>query len=65
MSRIGLKPIECPEGVEVNISNNSISVKGPKGELVQDFDPVISFKQEGNLISLKRQSETKDQKSKH
>jgi large subunit ribosomal protein L6 len=65
MSRIGLKPIECPEGVEVNISSSSISVKGPKGELVQDYDPAISFNQEGNLINVKRSSELKDHKSKH
>jgi len=33
MSRIGNKPVAIPEKVELNISGNKISVKGPKGEL--------------------------------
>ena len=33
MSRIGNKPVVIPEKVELNISGNKISVKGPKGEL--------------------------------
>ena len=33
MSRIGNKPIEIPEKVELKIEGNLISVKGPKGEL--------------------------------
>ena len=33
MSRIGNKPIEIPEKVEIKIENNKIIVKGPKGEL--------------------------------
>ena len=65
MSRIGLKLIECPEGVEVNISNGSVSVKGPKGELNQDIDPNITVKIEEGIITLQRANETKDSKSKH
>ena len=34
MSRIGNKPIEIPEKVELKIEGNLISVKGPKGELL-------------------------------
>ena len=37
MSRIGLKPIEIPEGVEVQINGNHVKVKGPKGELSRDL----------------------------
>ena len=37
MSRIGKKPIEIPAGVEVAIDGNSVRVKGPKGELNNDF----------------------------
>ncbi|MDH7479179.1 MAG: 50S ribosomal protein L6, partial [Syntrophomonadaceae bacterium] len=33
MSRIGRKPIDLPEGVEVDIVGNVVSVKGPKGKL--------------------------------
>ncbi len=65
MSRIGLKPIDCPEGVEVKVNDNLISVKGPKGELSQDYDPAIVIEQEGSVINLKRTSELKDHKAKH
>ena len=37
MSRIGNKPITVPEGVEVTIVDNVITVKGPKGTLSKEF----------------------------
>ena len=38
MSRIGKKPIEIPAGVTVtNVKNNTVTVKGPKGELTRYF----------------------------
>ena len=37
MSRIGNKPIEVPQGVEVKIDGNHITVKGPKGTLEKDL----------------------------
>ena len=37
MSRIGNKPIEIPEGVEVNVQGNHVTVKGPKGTLERDI----------------------------
>ncbi len=65
MSRVGLKPIVCPEGVEVNINGTSVSVKGPKGELSETIDPNIEVKMEDGVISLSRKSDLKDHKSKH
>ena len=41
MSRIGKKPITIPTGVTVAIEGNTISVKGPKGELSRKLDPRI------------------------
>ena len=41
MSRIGKLPISIPSGVSVAISNNVVTVKGPKGELSQYVDPSI------------------------
>ena len=38
MSRIGNSPIQIPSGVDVQISGNHITVKGPKGNLERDFD---------------------------
>lgn len=43
MSRIGKQPITIPEGVEIKIENNQVSVKGPKGELNQDINPQIDL----------------------
>ena len=37
MSRIGKKPIEIPAGVTVTLNNNTVTVKGPKGELNSYF----------------------------
>lgn len=66
MSRIGLAPIEIPQGVEINISDkNVVNVKGSKGELTQTVDPNISVVQEDNQLVLKRHSENKDHKAKH
>ena len=48
MSRVGLNPILIPEGVSVNVNGSNINIKGPKGELNQNFDS--DFK---NLIDLK------------
>ena len=65
MSRIGNAPIAIPDGVQVNLNEGHISVKGPKGELEQNFDTVIDVKIEDNTILCSRKSEDKDAKSKH
>ena len=43
MSRIGKLPIHVPAGVTVTIKDNVVTVKGPKGELVQEVNPDINF----------------------
>ncbi len=65
MSRIGNAPISIPDGVQVNIENGLVSVKGPKGDLSQQVDSVIDVKVEENNIICSRSSEEKDVKSKH
>ena len=51
MSRIGRLPIAIPQGVEVKIEGNTISVKGPLGQLEQTFSPEIGIKlEDGHLI---------------
>ena len=53
MSRLAKQPIAIPNGVEVNINGNNISVKGKKGELSREFKTdVISIKIEDNAIVL-------------
>lgn len=63
MSRIGKKPIEIPSGVQVTIADDKITVKGPKGELVQALHPLITVKQEDNTVVVSIEKES-DQKSK-
>ena len=60
MSRIGRMPITVPAGVEVTIAeNNVVTVKGPKGTLVQNLHPEMILEQEGNIINVKRPSDDK------
>ena len=46
MSRIANAPIEIPQGVELNISDAAVSVKGPKGNLNLDLHPAVAFAME-------------------
>ena len=60
MSRIGRMPITVPAGVEVSIAaGNVVTVKGPKGTLVQTLHPEMILEQEGNIINVKRPSDDK------
>ena len=49
-SRVGKSPIAIPKGVTVNLAGSTISVKGPKGELSQEFLPAVEVKIEENTI---------------
>ena len=64
MSRIGNNPISIPEGVSATVNGNLITVKGKNGEMNQYFDGV-SFDISPDTILVKRNSESKDHKSKH
>ena len=64
MSRIGNNPISVPEGVTIDIAENTITVKGKLGELTQDYSGV-SFKIEDNTLTVERNSEKKEHKAKH
>ena len=65
MSRIGNKVITIPAGVEVNIVDNFATVKGPKGELKQQFDKDMTFNIEGNEITVVRPSDSKRHRTVH
>jgi len=66
MSRIGKLPVELPQGVTVTCGEgNIVTVKGPKGELKQWVNPVISIETEDGKLVLKRQNDEKSQKSLH
>ena len=65
MSRIGKKPISVPAGVEVKIDGATVTVKGPKGTLVEAFNKDMIIKLEGNEVIVERPSEDKLHKSLH
>ena len=61
MSRIGRQPIPVPANVQVSIGDdNSVVVKGPKGELSRQFPPVLSIERdEGSLVVSRPNDEGK------
>lgn len=54
MSRIGKQPITVPADVTVTIdeTNHHITVKGPKGQLERNYNPEVTVKMEGNIITV-------------
>ncbi|MFW6264513.1 MAG: 50S ribosomal protein L6 [Bacillota bacterium] len=65
MSRIGKLPIELPEKVDVQINDNLVKVKGPKGELSQEFDSRITIDVSEKEIQVKRNGDSRDERSLH
>ena len=65
MSRIGNKPITVPEGVEVKLDGQKITVKGPKGTLERDINKNIAVKLENNVITVTRPNDEKENRSLH
>lgn len=65
MSRIGKMPITIPDGVDVKISGNTITVKGAKGELTNQFHQEMIVTIDGSVITVTRPSDNKSHKSLH
>lgn len=65
MSRIGRAPVEIPAGVEIIQEGNTLTVKGPKGELTREFHPNMDIVIEGNEILVKRPNDNKMNRSLH
>ena len=65
MSRIGKNPIALPQGVEVKVNDNVVTVKGKLGELSQELTSGITLKIEETSITLERPSDSKEHKAKH
>lgn len=65
MSRIGKLPVTVPAGVTVKVEGNTVSVKGPKGELSRTIPSNIGVKLEGSTITLTRPSDETKDKSMH
>lgn len=66
MSRIGKLPISLPAKVEVSVaSDNTVTVKGPKGSLFQKIDPDIKVKIEDGTLTVERPTDQKRHKALH
>lgn len=65
MSRIGNQPIIIPDQVTVKIDGQKLTVKGPKGQLQDEFDPKITIQKKDNQLIFKRADDLKTTKSLH
>lgn len=66
MSRIGIKPVNLPAGVEVKVDgNNVVTVKGPKGELQEQVSKLLKVEVKDNEVVVSRDADTKEKRSQH
>ena len=65
MSRIGRKPIEIPEGVEINVKPGAVSVKGPKGELDQSVNRDMTVAIEEGTLTVARPTDRGEHRALH
>jgi large subunit ribosomal protein L6 len=65
MSRVGLKPIALPSGVNVKVSETELEVKGPKGKLNTPVPPGISFSLKKGELVCKRSNDERQQRALH
>ena len=66
MSRIGIKPITLPAGVEVKVDdNNVVTVKGPKGELQEKVSSLLKIENKDNVVTVSRESDAAQHRAQH
>ena len=65
MSRIGKLPVTIPSGVNITLNGNTITVKGPKGELTRDLPADMKISQENGTITVTRPSDEANHKALH
>ena len=65
MSRIGRAPITVPAGVEVKIDGSTVTAKGPKGTLTKTMHSNMTIAMEGNVITVSRPNDLKENRSLH
>ncbi len=57
MSRIGRMPVKIPAGVEVEVTGTQVHVRGPKGELTRSFPHGMTIAQQGEELTVQRESD--------
>lgn len=65
MSRIGKIPVDIPANTNINLANNLLVVKGPKGELTQQLPVKVNIEHKENQIFVTRKNDSKESKSLH
>lgn len=65
MSRIGKLPIKIPNGVEVKIGEDSIEVKGPKGQLSTPKSPILNYTMDGDQLIITRKNDNRESRCQH
>ena len=64
MSRIGKKPVPVPQGVTANVDGQTVTAKGPKGELRFVVNDEVLVKMEDGAVKLDPRDQSKDARSK-
>ena len=65
MSRVGKRLIDIPSDVTIDIKDNTITVKGPKGELENTFNEEMAYNLEESTLEVVRPSESKEHRTVH
>ncbi|HEY9879333.1 MAG TPA: 50S ribosomal protein L6 [Leptolyngbyaceae cyanobacterium] len=65
MSRIGKRPIPIPAKVTVTIDGQTVSVKGPKGELSRTLPPEVAVEQDGETLLVNRRNDSRPARERH
>ena len=64
MSRIGKKPVQLPQGVTATVNGQTVTAKGPKGELKFVVNDEVLVKMENGEIAVEPRDQSKDARSK-
>jgi len=65
MSRIGKRPIQIPNKVEIAVDGQQVSVKGPKGQLSRVLPAEVIVELDGETVSVKRRDESRVARQRH
>jgi len=65
MSRIGIRPVQIPQGVKVTVTSDKVLVEGPKGKLEQDYLPEVEIEVKDNSVHVTRKNNERQSKAYH
>jgi len=65
MSRIGKAPIEIPQGVDITIEGQHVTVKGPKGTLERSFHDKVRVTVDGDVAKVERFNDQRESRALH